>query len=376
MAERTIQRSETRSILGYDQRFDTQAYQTLQAQEILLSSQELRRRKNQLDLRTDHNLETALGERFNVAISQIEYQILDDQLLSPEHDEPFLEVIKRGQRYRQQYHSNDVQRELAEVAGFAEVEHILTSPNFGDAKIIVISPRGKPGSIYQHNFFDVYEKNGATVNMTRYTSAATYEQFRQAAENLDTFNGLPQNPQDADFLQTPLLTYLNSDEILLLLHPDIKTMTKQELQKLQEALTPIKLAYIKMLSQLPHDKESLAKTLNTFLNFADRIALRGSDPQTDYLIKPFEISKVINYYGALPVRSVSTGCGIQSGFAIVSSFSPFSVAEFAKGGCPECGGQTNHFHCPGCNYQIESGRGITTCPRCGLTKEQAGSKCA
>lgn len=34
-----------------------------------------------------------------------------------------------------------------------------------------------------------------------------------------------------------------------------------------------------------------------------------------------------------------------------------------------------YFNCPKCGGRIESGRGITTCPHCGLTKEQAGSTC-
>ena len=33
------------------------------------------------------------------------------------------------------------------------------------------------------------------------------------------------------------------------------------------------------------------------------------------------------------------------------------------------------FSCPGCKGKIESGKGITECPHCGLTKEQAGSQC-
>ena len=38
-------------------------------------------------------------------------------------------------------------------------------------------------------------------------------------------------------------------------------------------------------------------------------------------------------------------------------------------------GPKETFNCPGCQGEIESGKGITTCPHCGLTKEKAGSKC-
>ncbi len=36
----------------------------------------------------------------------------------------------------------------------------------------------------------------------------------------------------------------------------------------------------------------------------------------------------------------------------------------------------NSFPCPKCGQPIPSGRGITTCPHCGITKEEAGSTCA
>lgn len=49
------------------------------------------------------------------------------------------------------------------------------------------------------------------------------------------------------------------------------------------------------------------------------------------------------------------------------------------GSCPTAyqlfSGETG-FPCPQCHKNIPSGRGITTCPHCGITKEEAGSKCA
>jgi len=37
--------------------------------------------------------------------------------------------------------------------------------------------------------------------------------------------------------------------------------------------------------------------------------------------------------------------------------------------------EESSFPCPRCNQPIPSGQGITTCPHCGLTKEEAGSTC-
>ena len=334
----------TERILGYDPLFDIEAYRRLQGLRLQVSVDEYNRLKNQLNTRTRHNLETALGERFKVELSQVIYQIQDGQLVSSEHDQPFLEIIKRGQKYRQENGSNDTLRELAEVEGFTKVQDLLVSGNWPlDAKIIVISPRSQKGSTYQHNFFDIYERKEDILTMTRYTTTAAYHQFRQAADKLDPFNDLADNPQDADFIKTPLTSYKSIEEILALFPPDAGVITRQDLERIIGICSQVILSYVNNPSQI---------AFSALLNFADRITLTGSDPQTDYSAKPYAITEIVNHFGHLPVRQVAAGCGIQSGFATVSSFSPFSVAEFTKGGCPECGGQTNHFHCPGCNDQI------------------------
>src|SRR3990167_9979850 len=116
---------DTKEILGYEPLFDIQAYQDLTAKENLLSPQEFSRRKTQLDMRTTKNLETMLGERFNVEISQVIYQIRNNQLISPLHDEPFLDVVRLGQRYRQENGSDETERELAEVEGFERLQQII-----------------------------------------------------------------------------------------------------------------------------------------------------------------------------------------------------------------------------------------------------------
>ena len=77
---------DTKEILGYEPLFDIQAYQDLTAKENLLSPQEFSRRKTQLDMRTTKNLETMLGERFNVEISRVIYRIRNNQIISFEHD--------------------------------------------------------------------------------------------------------------------------------------------------------------------------------------------------------------------------------------------------------------------------------------------------
>lgn len=61
------------NLLAYDPRFDIWASRQLAMLKTQLPTAEYQRRQNQLDLRTRHNLETCLGERFNVEISRDPY---------------------------------------------------------------------------------------------------------------------------------------------------------------------------------------------------------------------------------------------------------------------------------------------------------------
>ena len=372
----------TRPILGYEPLFDTQAYRALLDRKSSLSTEEFKRRQIQLDTRTRRNLETALGERFNVELSQVIYRIENNQLVSDEHDEPFLEIIKRGQQYRKENGSGDIGREMAEVTGFERILQILTDPDFADAKIIVISPRGSQNSIYQHNFFDLYQSQKtqnaqneagprSVVMMTRYASNATYEEFRQATEQIDPFNSLPQDPTDADFLKTPLITYQESAGIAKIMHRDEKTMTRKDLQRLIAKVTPLIDAYI---------NEPSPKTYNAILNFADAIIFAGHETdkhKLQFLQSPALTSTegLIRLYGNLPVRMVAAGCGPQGGFgqsatlALVNS--PFSVSEFGvKTTSVEDEYGTLEIHCEECGatYNRSSGKLEEKCRRCGGTR--------
>ena len=361
----------TERILGYDPLFDIEAYRRLQGLRLQVSVDEYNRLKNQLNTRTRHNLETALGERFKVELSQVIYQIQDGQLVSSEHDQPFLEIIKRGQKYRQENGSNDTLRELAEVEGFTKVQDLLVSGNWPlDPKIIVISPRGQEDSIYQHNFFDVWEKDGDRIIMRRYTSSATYEQFRVAAEFLDPFNNLPGNPTDADFLKTPLITYKQIDEILALFPPDEGVITRQELANIIAICSQLIENYINNPS---------SKTFTALLNFADALTFTPEvkSPYTSRVrmrITPMTVKRLIDFYGSQPARQVATGCGLQLGFRStvsgqwsVVNFSPFSVSEFGIAGALEDQYGTLEIHCEECgaNYLRTPGKLEKSCRFCG-----------
>jgi len=368
--ENEVSPHHNKPILGYDPRFDQETYQVLSLQKDSLAPKEFTRRKKQLDTRTEHNLETALGERFNLQISQIEYRIEDNRLTSAEHDEPFLDVIKRGQRYRQEHGSDDVEREKAEIEGFEKVQSVLTNPEHQDAKVVIIYPRGKTDSMYQHNFFDVWEKRGDLVIMSRYASSANYEEFRQAAEFLDPFNSLDQNPQDADFIRNPLITYRSQDEILELLKLDSNAMNTQEYENLVETIETLKLSYINALAN--GDWELAQKIYTATLNLADDVILNPAYNQ--YLRERILMeapAALMATYGSHQVRPVLAGCGLQTNFAgqnsgeLLSALFPYSVSNFGPLALIE-NADTGDFPCPRCGHMIIYGAGIKECPSCHL----------
>ena len=327
------------------------------------------------------NLETDLGERFNVVISRAQYYFDEHLLKSPGDTKPFVETIKKGIQERKKYAGeHDRQRELAEFENFNQVQTYLLE----NQSVISVSPKGPRCSCYQHNYFDLYEKtSGNEVMMTRFSSQMSIEQFTEAVRQINPDFGQGFEVDDIYLLQNPVSTNLSTDQILEIFHPDYEALKEEELEKLLIACQPLIFAYINSLIENPNDAEIYRRAL---LNFADDFILK---PKTRELLQyqmqdAAFIPVFASQLAARTVRYVVTGCGAQGDFMLsvnsqLSIFNaPYSVAEFGKN-CPECQSNNNHFHCPrdkgGCGGKIPSGVGITQCPHCKLTKEQAGSNC-
>lgn len=71
------------------------------------------------------------------------------------------------------------------------------------------------------------------------------------------------------------------------------------------------------------------------------------------------------FLGDNPVSCTRRGSYIESRSTTIAVGNPLVNSEF----------RSKTFTCPRCDGKIESGKGITTCPHCGLTKEEAGSTC-
>src|SRR3989344_7209185 len=113
--------------LAYNTRLDVAAYRQLLSQKSHLGEEQFSQDLIRLNHLVRHNLETALGERFNTEMFCESYFVEDNQIYRHSFTSPFLEVIKKGQQFRQEKGSREVGRELAEIEGFAKVQELLAN---------------------------------------------------------------------------------------------------------------------------------------------------------------------------------------------------------------------------------------------------------
>lgn len=372
---------ENRAQLGYDILFDITDYQNLYQQKKHLTPQEFTRKKTQLDALKRHNLESALGERFNAEVLQVTYHLIGGQLFNTDHDNPFLEIVQRGQKHREQQGSDEIAREKAEVTGFTVVQKILADNDF-EGKAVVISPRSNQESIYQHNYFDVYTKQAdGIITMSRVSCKFNYQEFYQAAVQIDPFSQIPAHHTDADFLANPLISYKNLSEIHQIFSPAEETLTLEQSQQLLEICNPLITSYLNALASEVVETHLIIKLYNAILNVADDFVLKpATRRQLATIIRQPQtlLAPVIEHYGTQPVRSVVAGCGRQVGYSVTNrllsaglTFSPWSVVEFATtSSALEDEYGTLEIHCRECGitYLRNPHKLEERCRYCGGTK--------
>lgn len=346
---------------------------------------------------------TALGERFNRGISEFSYRVKDGKLVGEHSDEPFEDVLVRGRDYRKMHGSPvDHPREAAEVVGFQNMQAVMADEETpAGTTMISISPPGKSGSIYKHNFYDGYQKqNDGTVRAIRFSSALSPEETLSRLHMLSSQQDMPQEVTDAVLLSHPIRidNSMTLEEVHQYLHEDHEVMSEEDFAIIQEFSTSIRTAYISTLQEDP-DSVELPLLLNAQWNVADDIkeALdNGTFAERYSRNKQSAYTKnEIRYFGLAPVRAVDTGCGLSGGVSIgESALGTFGVGAFGKRR-PEddpnlcrCGGAKPHFHCPGsktieekqkdgtkkkkiidCKHAIIVGSGTTKCPECGEMKK-------
>ncbi len=328
-------------LLSYDPQFDVDNYTNLRR----FSGEEFKNKKRQLDLYTERQLVTNLGERYHVMLSTNFYDLKEGKLYGENTDEPFENMLIRGRNYRRE-HGNKVDhaRENAEVIGFLKVQDFMSDEATPLGSMMVsISPPGVKGSSYAHNFYDVFtlkeDEFGKYVEARRYSSALTREEYALKASELDDRFSRKYVPTDAEFLSSPIKIdpdlFKKPEDLHLFFHVGHKNVSDEEFDYIVKSCIPISDEYIDALSGWPIDEDRVFFTFNAMLNKADEAQreYRSGKREVVLYIDKGLVRKDIFRLGAQDVREEMVGCG-KSGAAKKKSgakpWSPFSVSIFGQ----------------------------------------------
>lgn len=371
--------------LAYDPSFDRRDFKMVQGNKEALEKQALY---------TKTQLETHLGERFNVLLNTTNYQVKDGTIYGQNMDEPFLDVIKRGVIS---------EREQSELKGFIKLQDFFANNASDGDMMLSVSP---PGGEYQHNFYDIFtlkkDPNGNFIEARRYSSALSIEEYEAKLKPHKTFQN---KPKDTDFLSEPIIINRglleNADDVHKFLHKDHEYTEREDFEAVLKAVSPIITSLINSLAEDPSNVFEHGVHFDAIYNKAD-FALQVKKQGNEKLFNGLMLSSAffrkdeLYYYAQQPVRKINTPCGASSGFseslAQDSISSPWRVSDKISDGNPsslmsdadkakadknlcKCGGESPHFHCPGetkdgkCDNKIVVGKGISVCPKCGEGKK-------
>lgn len=318
------------------------------------------REKERFSFYIDKQIDTHLGERFNVLQSTITYEIKEGQIFGQDTKEPFLDVIKKGVK---------TEREQAEFEGFEKIQEFFVAEAKEGDMMLSVSP---PGGEYLHNFYDIFvlreEENKRYIEMSRFSSALTINEYQ---EKLKPFKTFAETPQENDFLSEPIVVnkalFPKPEDLHRYLHKNHEFLTNEEFEIVKKSVKGLKRSYIDSLSE---SEEMQLITLNAIYNQAD-ISLQAQKEGNGFLYELQPLFKVptkqeIYILGMQRVRIVQTPCGASGGFLIGEvkevMNSPFRIFDKSKG-------EQEWFSCPKCKYKANGPVG-NTCPGCRLTKEE------
>lgn len=386
-------------LLTYEPALDREVYQTLKTFQDPASKsyQEVR---NNLNSYTEFQVETFIGERLNVGLSEFRYTIKNGKMYGQGMDESLIDMIQRGRDCRDVV-ANDVDkpRQDAEIEQFQKIEQV-----FGDdttkvgTTIISISPPGGEGSNYAHNFYDVFvlsedkQTKERFVAAHRYASELSVDEYKQKAEELVPGYLAEHKNQSIDsyFLSHPLVLDTKSplsgkaEKIHEVFHRGHEFLSTEDFHEVKRVIAGLVASYVNTLCDTPEDELFLNHTLNAIMNRADAVAdsLRrpqhtgahlphGDMPSHDHVAGPVSRGEIMAL-GSQPVRQTTTGCGSSGGFGTekgenrqASNLASFSSADFGK---DSFGSRT--FHCPECgetNIRPEN-QLLSSCQHCGSEK--------
>ncbi len=356
-----------------------------------------------LDSYTRFQVQTHLGERLNVNLSRFRYDLHDGILYTQNTNEEVIEMIQRGADTRRSLSSeSDQRRQEAEVEEFHQIQRVLGNPDAAEGTVMLaVSPPGRDGSSYSHNFHDMFilhvdEGTGERyIEARRYSSALSPEEYLQEMRRLNPSYGADFDPEtmqlDVYFLSHPL-------ELAAGTNPDIlherfhrshgyDTMSEQDFATVKAECQQMIGWYISELNRLtqpgqqyPGYENDLNNILDAIMNKADDVATavrRQADGQRiayefGLTSNMSTLAAEIAFYGARDVREVTTGCGSSGSLGNKDrrpgNMSSFSFLDSILG-ADEFGSLT--FDCPHCGFENRRQRGkfVTNCQNTNCQKD-------
>lgn len=356
-------RKDPRTIVQYELSFDRENYRKINLLKTQ-DSQEYEKQKKLLDEHTKRQLETAIGERLFVGISETRYDLRNGELYNQNSDEPFINVIERGRTYRKEHGSTETEREAAEVIGFEKIQTVLGDADTPIGTMIVsVSPPGTAeNTIYKHNFYDIFtkrqnEKGESYIEARRYSSALSLEEYKIRAGEISLTFEKDRYETDADFLAHPFLVNLKTPQAVHeFLHKEHPYRTQEEFENIKRECHDELTYYINVVSKNPDDVKAQQLAFRILMNAVDVAAGERTDIQIN---KGMSFEQRIRELGSLPMIPMSTGCGFSAdmlgGVGGASSFASstgvMSVSEFGSGKSDRFG--PLQIQCPSCFVKYE-----------------------
>lgn len=407
----------------YEPVFDQIAYRILKRYQFAAPMAYLEARK-QLDAYTDMQLNTAVAERLNAALSEWQYDVNEEGIFGQNTNERAIKMFERGRDFRRENGNPiDWPREDAEVEGFGKMETtvkaLITQHNLEAEQSKITKPKtvgfvsasGKGdvenGSIYGHNFYDIHvftitADGKKLMESRRYTSGLTPEMTYEKLGRFDREN-YPEGKQPTveHFLANPIKIDLDNgefedaDAIHKHLHVGTDAFDSKQIKAVHKWNKPNNKAYIRQMNLDPDDREEQLAHLRGVFNGGDMAGdlISGKSggsrrPIEDLdLLTPLSQQQMVGLRSQ-PVEVKKTPCGnsgVENGSAYsVSDFGGTKAKDALKeamddpNNCPDHPGVGPHFDCPGtvidkktkkekpCEYKVLVGSGVEKCPECGM----------
>lgn len=286
----------------------------------------------------------------------------------------------------------DFSREEAELAGVRKIKYGLSGVG-EDAVVLLISP--PPGEDqnragygdYSFVYFGKYSHEEQKLSMYAWRNRMTFDQQKELYADFSQEEPDFSFTDPNDFLRSPAFKFGEEgkyafDRLRFLAgsEPADFYEFRKEIDKATEEL-------VDLASMGASDRLMNIAQANLELDFVEAI-----EGKSDVSFKPlpkierFKSDDEAYVYVAARRREIGSrvdlgrysggGCGV-SAFASVGDRLVGAQSILARSVLPDLAGITessDYFTCPKCEGKIESGKGTTTCPHCGFTKEQAASE--